>query len=325
MKAFLVILFLAAIGGGAYYWFVLKDQTPGDLLAPDRSAAASGTDSNGNNTPGGTNPKQKSPPRKVTGPKTASKSGVPAKMSKPPLKKPEAPKSEIDLFVEKKYPMPIIHPLATITKNWSAVPPRAYPPQITATEAVPLDLIVNGQKIGASNVLPGKPLKPLLLQGDQLTVSNPANTTMRNVIHVDKTDFKQLIEMRYGEFIVFKKNQIETMRSKAKQALLAQPDRLASLRITGPGDPSEDPRFAPVKASINRGEAHPASLDEVVSFKWNGSERVGGQMRGTYDTVSVHFEVATIFGKFPTDYKCLLQAGQVKGWIDPITEEKITK
>jgi hypothetical protein len=169
-------------------------------------------------------------------------------------------------------------------------------------------------------------MQPLRLVGDQLTVASLANSTMRSQIHVDKTNFKQSIEKRYNEFVTRKTNQIASVRAKAKKALLAQPDRVASLQNTGgPGDPSDDPRFGVVKSSINRGEAHPASLDEAKSFKWNGSERVGGDMRGTYDTVSVHFEVATIFGKFPTDYKCLLRGGKVVGWIDPITEEKITK
>ena len=136
---------------------------------------------------------------------------------------------------------------------------------------------------------------------------------------------EQSIEKRYNDFVTYKTNQISEMRAKAKKALLAQPERLASLRDTGPGDPSNDPRFNPVKASLNRGEAADVSLAEATSYKWNGSERIGGQMRGTYDTVSVHFEVTTIFGKFATDYKCLLRGGQVVGWIDPITEEKITR
>ena len=42
MKAFLVILFLAAIGGGGYYWFVYKDKLPGDLLAPGPQRGSDG-------------------------------------------------------------------------------------------------------------------------------------------------------------------------------------------------------------------------------------------------------------------------------------------
>ena len=329
MKAFFTILLLAAIaGGGYYYWFVYRDNSVSDLLGSDNSQIVTGeTPAKSASTPGrpGSSTQSSSRQRSEKSSSTSPRSGPQARAAKSQASKSEAPKSEIDLLVEKRYPMPIILPLDQITKKWTAVPPNAYPDQITTTEAIPFNLVVNGQTIGSSNAQPGTPLKPVRLQGDQLTIASLANPTMRNQIHVDKTDFKQRIQKRYDDFIVFKKNQIATMRSKAKAALLKQPDRLASLMNTGPGDPSNDPRFAPVKASISRGEAHPASLSEATSFKWNGRERIGGEIPGSYDTVSVHFEVATIFGRFPTDYKCLLQAGQVVGWIDPITEETITK
>jgi hypothetical protein len=37
----------------------------------------------------------------------------------------------------------------------------------------------------------------------------------------------------------------------------------------------------------------------------------------------VHFEVSTIFGRFPVDYKALLKGGRVHAWIDPVTEDRI--
>ncbi len=314
MKTFFTILLLAAIGCG-YYFFIHQKKTVGDLIGTDTAPITS------TSTPS-TNAKPKVVPT------TAKTTPAPEKAKTQPItpSKPAEPaKSEIDLIVEKAYPMPMILSLNEITKNWSAVPQNAYPKEVLASEPVPFTLMINGVAAGATKVPPGTPLKPLLLVNDQLTVASLVNPSMTSVIPVEKTNFKQTIESRYNTFVTNKKAQIETVRTKARAALLAQPDRLASLRNTGPGDSSDDPRFGAVKASIQRGEAHPASLEEATSFKWNGSERIGGEMRGSYDTVSVHFEVKTIFGKFPTDYKCLLQSGKVVGWIDPLTEEKITR
>ena len=107
-------------------------------------------------------------------------------------KTPEPPKSEIDLLVEKRYPMPIIHPLDQITKNWTAVPANAYPQQIVASEPVAFDLIINGQKAGSTNLPPGTPIRPLQLIGNQLTVASLANQTMRTKIAVEKNQLQTI-------------------------------------------------------------------------------------------------------------------------------------
>ncbi len=318
MKAFLIILVIAALGGAGYYFFVYQERDAAGPLKEDESSMATAN--------GAAVAPAPSQGEKAKGSAPAD-SSLPAREtpSSPSAKPQSEPKSEIDRIVEQRYPMPQIIPLAQITQNWTAVPQRAFPAEVTASVPVPLDLIINGQKAGETRFPPGTPLKPLQLSGDRLTVANPANPSMRAQIDVGQTNFRQSIEKRYNDFVARTQNDLREKRAKAKQALLAQPDRVASLRRTGPSDPSNDPRFGPVKASINRGEAHPASLDEAVSFSWNGSERIGGELRGTYDTVSVRFEVQTIFGKFPTEYKCLLNGGQVVGWIDPITEERITR
>lgn len=287
---------------------------------------------------------KEAPPAKDTEPKgqpvaaeTQPKSGVSKTPAAPKTPAPAAapasstaaapsPRSEIDALVEKMYPMPQILSLDQITKNWTAVPANAYPQQIVSKVPVPFSLRdTNGSVIGSSNVAPGTPLRPLQISSGQLMVASLADPNMRSQVPIDQTNFKEDITSRYNQFVTRKKQEIDQQRNRARQALLADPSKLAMFKSTGPAGAKDDPRFLPVKASIQRGEAHPASLEEATSFRWNGSERVGGQMRGSYDTVSVHFEVSTIFGKFPTDYKCLLQGGKVVGWIDPITEEKITK
>ncbi len=265
-------------------------------------------------------------------PKTAptSPSTTPAKtVTAPaaPAKAPEAPKSELDLALEKKYPLPEIAPLLTIVDQWRNVPPNAYPPEVVAAETIPFQLVVNGQAIGSSNVAPGTPLKPVRLAGDQLTVASLANPAMSTVIPVDKTDFKQRIEARYNQFVETKKKEVETKRARARQLIAADPSKMALLTGQGaaaaPVGDAGDPRFGPVKASLKAGEAASVTLEEALTYTWNGTERVGGEFAGSYETVTVHFEVSTIFGRFPVDYKALLKGGRVHAWIDPVTEDRI--
>jgi len=259
-------------------------------------------------------------------PKTAvpKADGTKSKVTKTsPVKKQAPPKSEIDQLLEKKYPMTKILPLEDIVQNWKMVPPNAYPKEVTVNEAMAFDLVVNGQKIGSSNLAPGALFKPARLVGDQLSIESLANRSMKKQVHVDKTDFKQRITRRYNEFVTFKTDQTLSKRAKAKIIIEAKKGLLAMLRGGGKADDSGDPRFTAVKASIRAGECPTVKMEEARSFKWNGSQKIGGSFAGTYDTATVHFEVKTIFGEFPIDCKALLQRGKVIAWIDPITEDKI--
>jgi hypothetical protein len=245
-----------------------------------------------------------------------------------PSPKPAAPPlSELDAALELKYPMPEILPLLTIVDQWRRVPFNAYPPEVTATETIPFQLVINGQAVGSSNVAPGTPLKPMRLEGDLLTVASLANPSMNTQIPVAKTDFKQRIEARYNEFVGAKTKEVEAKRVRARQIVAADPSKLAALTgkaaTAAPVGDSGDPRFAPVKSSLTSGEAAGVTLEEATSFIWNGSERFGGEFAGSYDTVTVHFSVATIFGRFPVEYKALLRGGKVHVWIDPVTEERL--
>jgi|GEM_PF-6862620 len=87
--------------------------------------------------------------------------------------------------------------------------------------------------------------------------------------------------------------------------------------------PLDQGRFAPVKKSLARGDVASARLGEALSYQWNGTESIEGAFPGRFDTVTVAFDVETIFGVYRVEYKCLLRDGEVVGWIDPETENEI--
>lgn len=238
----------------------------------------------------------------------------------------DAPLSEIDALLVKRYPMPDIKPLLEIVDNWRRVPPKAYPKQVTINQRVAFQLVVDGQAVGASVAVPGTLVAPLRLDGETLHVASLANQSMKSQVPVDQTDFKELVQKHYDEFVVKTRNQVHSNRAKAKKNLVANPGIYKNFGKAEEGwDDPNDPRFELVKASLAKGEVKAVQLNEAKQFRWNGSEEIDGdKYRGTFDTVSVKFEVNTIFGVFPNEFKCLVQAGRVVGWIDPLTlEEKI--
>lgn len=270
-------------------------------------------------------------------PKPEKSAPEPSKPAPKPAPKPADPvaaapeKTDIDKLVEERYPAPEILPLTQIVDNWQNVPLRAYPDQVALQDNLSFQLKgPGGEVIGASVAAPGTLVKPVRLDGDTLTVESLANATMRNQIPVDKTDFKQRIQSRYDEFVRKTHDRIQRQREMARTMLLAKaaedPGAVSvAAGSNAPADDSNDPRFEPVKASLAAGEVKAANLDEAVAYRWNGPERIDGDTyRGLYDTVTVKFEVKTIFGSFPNEFKCLLRKGKVEGWIDPLTmEEKI--
>ncbi|NOX99292.1 MAG: hypothetical protein GXP30_06125 [Verrucomicrobia bacterium] len=252
-------------------------------------------------------------------------------VAKKPVKKEvaktkEVPMSKTDALIAKRYPMPNIKPLVEIVDNWNRVPTKAYPKQVTLKQEISFQLVVAGQAIGATKVKPGQRVAPLRLIGESLQVASLANRTMTSRLPVDQTDFKEQVTSRYDSFVAKITDQVHSNRAKAKKHLADHPELAMKFSGVEKGwDNQNDPRFAPVKSSLAEGEVKAVQLNEAKQFRWNGSEKINGdKYRGTYDTVSVKFEVKTIFGVFPNEFKCLLQAGRVVGWIDPLTmEEKI--
>ncbi|MDF1825414.1 MAG: hypothetical protein P1U68_12280 [Verrucomicrobiales bacterium] len=233
---------------------------------------------------------------------------------------------DIDLIIEEKYPMPDIIPLEEIVDEWKNVPRRAFPVEVLANEPVTFQLVIDGEAVGSSSVAPGTPLKPQSLSGDQLIIANAANPGMSTTILVEKTDFKQRIIQRYNEYVDKVRAEVMAKRSRVKQALEADPAKMAVL--TGQAQPAAasdpgNPNFGPVKASLKAGDVASVTLEEAISFVWNGTETVAGDFAGTYETATVRFEVSTIFGTFPVNYKCLLKGGRVIAWIDPVTEDPV--
>ena len=271
-------------------------------------------------------------------PETVAGGSTPGTPAPTPTPAPAAPvdpapavpsKSEIDLLVEERYPIPEFVPLTQITDNWNNIPARAMPKQVTINVRVPFSLRdSSGRTIGSSIATPGTLVKPVRVQGSNLVVANLANPAMQSQVPLKETDLKTQIEKRYNDFVFDYTNRIRQQRERAKQALLAKPETLAAIKKErssgGNFDSADDPRFAPVKASLAKGDVSGFNLDEATGFRWNGSEKITGPVhKGTYDTVTVKYEARTIFGVFPGEAKCLMQSGRVMGWVDPITEEDL--
>ena len=203
-----------------------------------------------------------------------------------------------------------------IVDNWNKVPQNAYPTEVAMKEQTAFKIA----GVGSSVVVPGTLVRPTYLNGDTLTVASLANLAMRTKVRVDATDFKDRVQKRYNDFVVNTTEQVKQRRDKARVILQAQPEAMAAAKSTK-WDTGDDPRFDPVKRSLERNDLPSVRAEEATGFRWVGTQNIRGKLKGQYETVIVSFDVVTIFGVFPVEWMALLDSGGVKGWVDPITHE----
>ena len=319
MKKFLILLILAAAVGAGWYFYdpYLKPHVDG-LIAKYGETDGDETDSGEKGSGGSAADGGEKAADKAKGNKGAKAAGGAVAVATPdsPPKPAAPPLSEIDQLLQKKYPLPKILPLMQIVDNWNNVPQNAYPTEVAMKEQTAFKI----SGVGSSVVVPGTLVRPTYLSGDTLTVASLANLAMRTKVNVDATDFKERVQKRYNDFVVNTTERVRQQREKARVILEAQPDAVAEAKSIQ-WDTGDDPRFDPVKRSLERGDVPSVKAEEATGFRWTGKKQIRGKLAGSYDTVIVSFDVVTIFGVFPVEWMALLDGGGVKGWVDPITHE----
>ena len=155
---------------------------------------------------------------------------VPEKVEPEVVKKPEEEKpkvkTEVDLLLEKKFPLPHYKSLEVLVKNWQEVPQKAFPKQVQ----VHVSLNYQGKAGGESKMMESEHLaKPLALKSGQLTVVSLDDPQLKATVSLDDTDFKDrvraLYEQKKEEGIAKVLAKRELNRSKAEAYLQKQKSR----------------------------------------------------------------------------------------------------
>lgn len=310
MKGFIItVLILGALGAGA--WFADKEGYI-DL-------GLSGSKSNKERKDDKTAKAKKQPEKAPATPKANTKKSTTPKVAVPTPKPEPKVDPELERKVAAQVPMPDFVPLLKIVNNWESVPPRAFPAAVTTKIELKSEVKRDGKVIGSSTLPAGSKVKPLAYQAGRLQVATGGTSTA--IVNADDTDFKEQIQALYDSKIAEAKAKVMAARKVAREAL-SRPQQAGDPKQLANGwHDSMDPRFKPVRDHLASGKLESGILEEAKDWRWLGSETHGGS---TYDVVLVHFEVETIFGRFPNTMKCLLRGGQVVKWVDADTGEERT-
>jgi hypothetical protein len=281
MRAFIFLLIVAAAVGG-YFYFV-----------HDRDTAADGTPGPGDiaDAPEG----QAAPQLPDT--------GEPAR----PID-PLPPATPTDGFVP-----PDFQPIETVVGNWRAIPPRAFPRDVTLAQPVSFQMTV-----GSSSLPAGAKVVALGMQGDDLIVAPSATAPARGRMNIDDTNYKDILS---GEYDAWKDRMTERARQQweytrtASQHELRGPEAVAKAEAAGVSGPpaagtSESRNLVMQSLTSNPlRELQPGSISKV------GEPALIDVEGQTYWAIAVDFIANTRFGPYPTQAQALIRNNRVERWI----------
>lgn len=311
MKWFLLVLMAAA----AATIFYFRDEIRGNFdkststgsKTPKEEVIASGTDTPGNN------------PAKKTGPtiKTPARTDPPIEPVDPRTGDEEDPNDPL----VKRYPMPRFNTIEQAVGNWQAIPPSAFPRQITIKK--PVTAVLPGG-VGSTTIQADSPVFALAARGGILTVGRTNTATILGQISIEDTDFKQVLGKEFDKWkanqrqVVMQKRAryrnvlaqtsatpVSTSRNEA--GLLAYEKELGSKPVQLPNG-----HVTIMVDSIRRKDISEITMDIISGWGPVIREEVDGKY---YWTATVDYKTKSMFGELNTEAQALMLNNKVIKWI----------
>lgn len=246
------------------------------------------------------------------GPAPVSKSAPPAAEAKsataaqdtaqtPPPSKPEPTKPASNDFVP-----PSIASLEEATKNWTAIPDRAFPRNVILKQAVPIKMTAGTGQLGAGT-------SALALSASQgvLTIAPSAASTARGQTPLTATDFPDQIRSAYE---AWKTHRIQIAR-ESWEARQKNPSPLASAALVDPaGKPvtNSSGKYDIILESMRSGQVSEIRPDNIRSWGTAHPGTVNGKPGWL---IEIDFTATTMFGKFDTQAQAQILNGKLVRWI----------
>lgn len=203
-----------------------------------------------------------------------------------------------------------VKPLLEIVGNWMAVPRNAYPKLVATRRSVEFEVEENGKVVAKGKLPAGAQMVPVELNGEELVLAMGSTVPVHVTVPVDETDFKEQVTAKYDAFVT------RLREEAAAEATVAEAEAAkasAEVKALQQWNDGTDPRFGPVKASIQAGEVGDFSLIDALRWKWGNAEEVEGRM---LETAHVIFVSEEDFGPLEVECRAFLDDGKVIRWLD---------
>lgn len=245
---------------------------------------------------------------------TPGSTSDPAAMSQPV----NAPTSlSGDAFVPPKFAS-----IESITKNWSTLPPQAFPRPVKTRQPVEIKM-----SAGSSTLPAGIEVTALSIAEGMLTIAPTPESTARGTLSIRETNLIDELNQRYGDWV----------QARIDRAREAWEFRLAQTKSGGGKPPSVvatadmlDSKGRPVK---NADGAYDLLLASIASRRVTDIDpekilRWGSPLSMDLDgvphwAVDVFYMTDTIFGPFEAQARAFVRDGRITDWRYAVSGEKV--
>ena len=263
--------------------------------------------------------------RKAESSKAPAGGDARSKTTTPPTKPvdPRADKTEDpnDVAV-KRYPMPQFKTIEQAVGDWNAIPPSAFPRQVTIKK--PVKIVLPGG-VGSSTARADSKMYALTARGATLTVGMTNTASARGQIGIDDTDFKQILgrefdawKLRQRDIVNKKRARYRSIIAQTGAATSASPSRNSTGLLAYEKELGKKPEqltdgSVPVMlASLKRKDVSEITPDIIQGWGPVIREEVDNK---AYWTATVEYKTVSMFGELNTEAQALMLNGKVIKWI----------
>lgn len=223
--------------------------------------------------------------------------------------RPEPPKPAVD-EIDARYPMPTFKSIEEITKEWSAIPSRAFPKKIKTKVPLTFDAPAGKVELPAgSDATAGGMVAGMLIvmrEGDQ---------SSRIQVPLANTDLKENLTSLYEKYKDYRRNLVMKQREHAR-ALKARSNGASEdqMKLAGPKPEVRPGGVIPIMlASIEALKLTELKASSITAWGALDFEEVDGTV---YWTGTVQCTVENpLFGPQPTEVMALMKDNKVVKWI----------
>ncbi len=232
-----------------------------------------------------------------------------ASASTTPKPAPEAAPAPVD-EIEARYPMPKFRTIEEITKEWSAIPSRAFPRKIKTK----VDLMFD-TPAGKVNLPSGSEARAAGMVAGMLIVMRVEDENPRIEVPLANTDLKETMTSLYEQYKEYRRNIVLKERTAARER-----------KSKSNGATEQQMALAGPKPEVRAGGVVPVMMDDILTGKYTelkassitswgnlAFEEIEGAVYWT-GTLQVTVE-NPLFGPQPTEVMALMKDNKVVKWI----------
>lgn len=305
MKGILVLILAAAVGYVSYQYVypIISDSMKFEKHKPQSEQLAE--------------EKPKPKPKKevvvIAPPKPVMEDPKPVMEAPKPEPAPMVPKLEAPKPKPGEFVAPNFDPIEVATKNWTVIPPSAFPRQVTLKRDLALQMKI-GNNSASTQFKAGGSIFAVGQEGADILVSPTATSPMRGKVNIDETNLKDVLTDIYEKWKVAR---TETLRrahefklAAAERAKNAPPPKAGATASMGNVKPSRDSdgTYPLLLASMKSGQVTEIKPETIK--EWGEPQMTDGVW-----TVIVKYETQTMFGKFDTEAAAHIKDGKVQKWV----------